>query len=158
MPRNFDSEQIRVLTAVAQAMIGPDVLTNAPTLHESIDVLVDEMSPSARDDLDRSLNYLGSRLFMGFLQVVTGVDVEFESFDQMTLDQRRRFLNTLESSDDADLKTMHVALTDLVTTAFYRASTTTNEAGPRLARPAERARDRRGLRGSLPPPDEPPNN
>lgn len=122
MPHNLDAEQINVLTAFAENVVGIDAFTRVPNLIEEIDDFIDELSSSAKDDLNRSLNYLGSDLFMGFLRLVTGVDVEFESFDELDVRERQEFLDALERSDDADMRTLYLSLTGLVTTVFHEAS------------------------------------
>ncbi len=119
MSQNLEPEQIKVLTALAEIVIGADAFDKVPDLIDRMDVCVTDLSSGAKDELDRGLNYLGSDLFMGFLGIVTGVDVEFESFDELNRDERRRFLAALKRSHDADMRALYVSLTGLVTTAFY---------------------------------------
>ena len=129
MPENFDTEQIKVLTALAEVVIGADALTKVPDLIDDIDDFYNYLSPSSKDDLDRILKLLGSDMFMGFLRMVTGVDVQFESFDEMDVDERRRFLDALKSSESEEMRIIYVGLTRLVTTAFYGAASVADEIG-----------------------------
>ena len=75
MSQNFDTDQVKVLTALAKVVIGADALTKVPDLIDDIDDFYNYLSPSSKDDLDRILRLLGSAIFMGFLRKVTGVDV-----------------------------------------------------------------------------------
>jgi hypothetical protein len=134
MPQNLDPEQLKVLTAFAQTVLGAQGLTNAqalPGLIDEIDDFITDLSPSARDDVIRGLNYLGSDLFMGFLRIVTGGDVEFESFDELDPHERRQFLDALERSDDADMRALYLSLTGLVTTVYFSARSRVETGDPR---------------------------
>ena len=129
MPQNFDDAQVKVLSALAEVVIGSDALALVPELIDDIDDFYNYLSPSSKDELDRILGLMGKDLFMAFLRLVTGVDVDLESFDEMDMDERRRFLNALKSSENDDFRIIYVGLTGLVTTAFYGAAGAADEIG-----------------------------
>ena len=66
MSQNFDTDQVKVLTALAKVVIGADALTKVPDLIDDIDDFYNYLSPSSKDDLDRILRLLGSAIFMAF--------------------------------------------------------------------------------------------
>ena len=121
-----------VTTVSAELLDGKNRATGHKLLLEprlGVVVFYNYLSPSSKDDLDRILRLVGSDMFMGFLRKLTGVDVQFESFDEMDVDEQRRFLDALKSSESEEMRIIYIGLTRLVTTAFYGAASVADELG-----------------------------